>query len=775
MHTGRSGACVTAYDRSVAGSDVLQVPSARPTPFVGRRDEVAAIRRRLQQSPVVTLTGPPGVGKTRLAQHAAQGLTRRFADGVRFVDLLPLADPGLLTQEVASALELRDASTSWAVDGLARYLRDRDLLLVLDNCEHLVDACAVLVDALSRRCPRLRVLATSRQSLGIRAETVVRVPPLRVPDEGSVDGDAVDLLVRRAAAVDAGFIGDGDDLQGAADLCRRLDGIPLAIELAAGRLRTLTIAQVLSRLGDRFELLAGRDATVPAHQRTLRATLDWSRDLAAPEEWTLWRRASLFATAFDLSAAEAICGGDGLPADRVLDALDGLIDKSVVTAARVGSEMRYSMLATIRAYGAEALRAAGEADDVHAQLFTHYANLAGAAWRHWTTTDQPEWFDRLALEHGNLRSALDWSLEHDPEAGCAMAADMWLYWEARGHITEGRRRLTALLDAVPESSPIRPKALWVAGYLAVTQTEVDAGLPLLRTAADAAVERSDDEAQAYATQYLGLAHLFAGDLTTARDLFEQAYRMHVTLGSKTAAFTLTDLAVTTMLAGDPARAIGLYEQALAMTARDGDPWTTSHAHWGLGVASFLTGDLGRAERVEKQALDIIAAVDEASGIALCLEALAWIAAARGAHERAATLQGASASVWESIPGRLPPPMHEHARRCEAHVVQAAGAARRARWYDHGRQLQRPAAVALGLEQPSASSPAGQSAADGVLTRREDEVAALVADGLTDREIAAQLVISQRTAESHVQHVLTKLGFRSRAQIATWVTQRRPAP
>ena len=713
------------------------------------------------------------MGKTRLAQHAAQALAQGVTDGVRFVDLVALTDPGLLTQEVASALGLRDASTSWAVDGLAQYMHDRDMLLLLDNCEHVLDACAVLVDALSRRCPRLRVLATSRQSLGIRAETVMRVPPMRLPDEGSVDGDAVELLLRRAAAVDAGFTADGDDLQRAAELCRRLDGIPLAIELAAGRLKTLTIEQILSRLDNRLDLLAGRDAAAHVHQRTLRATLDWSRDLASPEEWTLWRRASVFATGFDLPAAEAICSGDGLRADQVLEALDGLVDKSVVTAARAGSDMRYRLLATVRTYGGEALRAAGEDDVVEARLFAYYADLVGDAWRHWTSADQPRWFDRLAGEHGNLRSALDWSLEHDVEAGCAMAANMWLYWEARGHITEGRRRLATLLDALPASSAIRPKALWVAGYLAVTQTDVDAGLPLLRTAVDTAIERSDDEAHAYATQYLGLAHLFAGDLATAGDMFEQAYRMHLALGSNTAAFALSDLAVTAMLTGDPARAIVLYEQVLAMTADGGDPWTTSHAYWGLGVASFLAGDLHRAERAEKDALEIIARVDEGSGIALCLEALAWIAAARGAHERAATLQGASFSIWESVPGRLPPPMHPHAHRCEQRVIDTLGATRRQRLYDQGWRLDRAAAVAMGLSGqrlPFAPAAAGNAPAL-VLSRREDEVAALVAEGLTDREIAARLVISQRTAESHVQHILAKLGFRSRTQIATWVTRR----
>ena len=747
---------------------VFGAPTA-PTPFVGRRGEVAELRRHLEQARVVTLTGPPGVGKTRLALRTAEELSRGFPDGIWFVDLLALADPGLLAQDVARALGLSDASTHWAVDGLAQHIGDRGMLLLLDNCEHLLDACAVLVDSLSRTCPRLRVLATSRQSLGVRAETVVRVAPLEVPEEGSVTGDAVDLLLRRATAVAPGFTADQADLRAAAVLCRRLDGIPLAIELAAGRLKTLTLEQVLARLENRFEVLAGRDTTAPAHQRTLRAALDWSRDLASESERVLWSRMSVFATGFDLAAGEAICSGAGLPTDQVLEALDGLVDKSIVTAVHVGSTMRYQMLESVRDYGLEALHDRGESDVVRARHFAYYAELCHEAWDHWTSTDQPQWFDRLAAEHGNLRLALDWALVNDVEAGCAVAGNMWLYWEARDHITEGRRRLATMLEVLPSASAARPKALWVAGYLAVTQADVEAGRPMLRSALDAAIERSDEESKAYATQYLGLSHLFDGELSAAEEMLDQAYRQHVALGSKTAAFALTDLAVTVMLIGDVARSIGLYEQVLAMSAADGDPWTRSHMFWGLGVATFLEGDVERAEQAEKDGLDLIGRLDERSGIALCLEALAWTAAARGAYERAATLQGASSSVWESIPGRLPQPMHEHARRCEQAVLEHLGTARHQQLYDEGRRLERASAVALGLEQPVTG--AVDTARDRdrpVLTRREVEVAALVAEGLTDREIATRLVISQRTAESHVQHILNKLGFRSRIQIATWV-------
>jgi predicted ATPase/DNA-binding CsgD family transcriptional regulator len=734
------------------------------------------VRRLVTSSRLVTLAGPPGVGKTRLALRTAEDVARRFRDGVWMVELGGLRDPSLLAQEVARALGLHDASISWAVDSLVQHLGDRRLLVLLDNCEHLVDACAVLVGSLLRSCPRLQVLATSRRSLRIAGEAVFRVPPLSVPDRGSVDGEAVELLTDRAASVLSGQELDEDEREVAAELCRRLDGIPLAIELAAVRLKTLSIHQVLDRLGDRFAILGEADRAAPPHHRTLRAALDWSYALTTDEERTLWQRLSVFPGSFDLSAVEGVCVGDPLRGERVVDALDGLVDKSVISAIRSGTQIRYRMLESVRDYGLEKLRSRGEEAPLRMRHRDHFSRLCLEASKHLTDASQPQWFDRLESDHHNVRAALDWCVENgEPETGCAMACNIWLYWEARGHLTEGRRRLGVLLGALRPRDPLKARALWVAGYLALGQTDVQAAAPLLQESLDLATKLGDREAAAFATQYLGLSRLFAGDLAGASRLLEQAFDMQRKAGHPVAAFTLSDLAAAAMLGGDLGRATQLYGQALAMMEEGGDPWTRSHCLWGLGVATWLEGDASQAEHAEKEALLLSGELDERTGIALCLEALAWIAAAQREFERSARLQGAARAVWESIPRRLPEPLQDHTAESERRTQGALGSERFKRLVEDGRRLDRPAAVALGLgrERPSrTTTPPRKGTA--VLSRRELEVADLVAQGMTDREIAAELVIAQRTAESHVQHILTKLGFKSRSQIAAWTVSRKGA-
>ena len=746
------------------GRGRLHNAPAEVTSFVGRRRELAQVKAALAGARLVTLTGPGGVGKTRLALRSAAELERNFDGGAWLVELAELADAGLLAQSVARALDLRDESGRWPVAMLTDHIGSRRLLLVLDNCEHVLEASAVLCDALVRACPGLHILATSRQPLGVYGESTLAVPSLPVPGREpdrrpwtTAGGDAVALFAERAAATLPGFSVTAENAALVAEVCARLDGIPLAIELAAVTLRALTLEQIRDRLDDRLGLLTGGARAGRPRQRTLRATIDWSHDLLSQSERVLWRRLSVFPGSFGLDAAEAVCGGAGLPAGDVLPGLTGLVEKSVV--ARDGS--RHRLLETLRAYARERLREAGEEAELPRAHRDWCAALAARARPEWTGPEQVQWFDRLAAEHASVRAALEFSLSApgEAEAGLALACDLWLYWQARGHVGEGRRWLGALLEAATDLTAVRARALWVAGYLGLAQGDVEAAEALLGQSLALAHRLGSEGDLAFANQYLGQAALFRGDMARAADLFRSAVDLHRRLSEPTAAFALSDLAIVTMMRGEPERAEALFEESIAAAAASGDRWTRSHALWGFGLLSLEQGRADRARDLLREALELMRTLDERTGIALGVEALAWIAGAQGDAERAARLIGATQAVWESIPSSLPPVLSAHHEACERRARSRLGAAEFDRARRAGAALTREAAVAYALEEETPAQPSTP------LTERERQVARLVAAGLTDREIAARLVISVRTAETHVGHILAKLGLWTRTQVA----------
>lgn len=735
------------------------------TSFVGRRSELAQLRAVLAGTRMLTLIGPGGVGKTRLALRAAAMMQPRFAGGLALVELGGVEDAGLVARSVASALELRDDSGRWPVSLLAEHIAAREFLLILDNCEHLVDACAVLVDGLLHSCPALRILATSRQPLGIAGEATLLVPSLSVPPEdrrcrlGDVARtEAAQLFGERAAAAAPGFALTNANADTVAALCRRLDGIPLAIELAAVRLRVFSAEQILERLDQRLGLLTSGIRTAPVRQRTLRATIEWSHDLLASGEQVLFRRLAVFPAAFELDTATTICGGRGLAASDVLPTLAALVEKSMV--ARDGG--RYRLLETLREYARERLRDAGEETTLLGAHRDWCAALSHRARGEWTGPDQAKWFDRMASVHADVRTALEFSLaEADrAETGLALAADLWLYWQARGHLGEGRRWLSALLDRLPRVRP-RARGLWVAGFLALSQRDLDAAQPLLRNALALARRSEDAASAAFAHQYLGVVALFGGDLTRASNELTAAIRGHDRVGEPAGAFARADLALVTHLRGEHERASELFQASLDSSRRSGDGWTRSHALWGLGLLAADQGEPDRALELEREALALMAALDERTGIALRLEALAWIAGAADDVGRAARLLGAADAVWTSIPSCLPDPMRSRRDVCAKRARASLGHALFERLRRQGAAMSREEAIAYALKRrpvPRSNS----------LSPREDEVAQLLAAGLSDREIAAELVISIRTAQSHVSHILSKLRLRSRTQVAaTW--------
>jgi predicted ATPase/DNA-binding CsgD family transcriptional regulator len=743
---------------------------AERTSFVGRRTEIRRVRRLLSEARLVTLVGPGGVGKTRLAIRVADQMRHITPAGVCFVDLALVRDPALLPQQLATSLDLRDTSPRWLVASITEVLATRRMLVVLDNCEHLRDACAVLVDALLTDCPKLRVLATSRRPLDIAGEVRFVVPTLPTTASterpSDVPSDAVDLLVERAQAVTPDFAVTEANAADVAALCRRLDGLPLALELAAVRLRTLTPAQIIDRLGDRLDLLQHLGPAVPERQQSLPAALEWSYRQLRPPEQMLWQRAVVFVGDFDLAAAEAVCADPALPRDAIMDALDGLVDASVLGVHRRPDRVRFRMLETIRLFGGQLLERSGDRTTVARRHRDHYARLAADV--DWVGPEQVTDLNRLADEHGQLRAALEFSADNPGEAlaGLDLAADLWLYWQARAQLGEGRRWLARLLASCAEPTATRAKGLAVAGYLAVTQADLAAATPLLREAHTLATSLDESGVAAFATQYLGLVAMFHGDYDAAEQTLRTAAAARRRLGQdRFAAFAMADVGVAAFFRSDLDTAATAFTESLALNS-GGDPWTRSHALWGLGLVRWRTGALAEAEQLQAEALGLIQWVDDRSGIALRIHALAWLAAARGDWPRAARLTGAAEATWRSIPARTPEPLRPYLDECARRVSDALGVEHWQAEHDRGGSLDREATLALALGE---APPATRLQSDGdPLTRRQREVARLVAQGLTDREVAARLSISIRTAESHVEQILARLGFRSRTQIAAWV-------
>ena len=743
--------------------------------FVGRRAELGRVRAALAGARLVTLTGPGGIGKTRLAGQAATELRRSFRDGAWMAELAGLRDPGLLVPEVARAFGLRDHSSGWAVATLADNLAGRHALLVLDNCEHLLDACAVLAGALLRACPGLRILATSRQVLGVPGEVTFPVPPMSVPREGRLpvsesllEYESVRLFAERGAAVLPGFAVEAGNHEAVCDLCRRLEGIPLAIELAAVRLRAMSPEQILARMADRFGLLSAGDPATPRHG-TLQAALRWSYELLTTAEQALWRRSSVFTGSFDLDAAEAVCAGDGIADEAVADLVDGLVAKSVLLRRPGGRTARYAVLDTIREYGQQRLGEAGGEVMPRRRHRDWYAALA--AQQEALGARQLQWIDGLDADHDNVRAALEFCLAEpgEAEAGLRMACDLWLYWEARGHLTEGRRFLEALIGRAGHAPGLKVRGMWVAGYLALVQSDGDAARGLLEEALTAGNSLGDAQAVAYAAQFLGRAMWFTGEPGRGLALTGQALGCHRAAADwQGVVLTLVQLGVMRTLMGQPKTAAAPLEECIAECQAHGERWNRSYALWGLGVAAWLLGDHGRAAGLEQAALRLKRDVGDQVGIPLCLEALAWIAASGDQAARAADLLGAATAAWNSIPAALPAPLAGHRQAAASRAMGALGETSFTTHLDRAQAIPPSRAVAMALGEPAGVAKTAPACPDPVrLTAREREVAALIAEGLSNRDIAARLVISARTAETHVEHIMVKLGLTARAQIAAW--------
>ncbi|QIZ37812.1 LuxR C-terminal-related transcriptional regulator [Saccharopolyspora sp. ASAGF58] len=757
---------------------VARIPAAL-TEFVGRRQATAEVKGALGSHRLVTLTGVGGTGKTRLALHVAGELRRVFADGVWLVDLAALRDPGLLEETVVAALGVSDTSTRDPVTVLVDHLADKRLVLVLDNCEHLLDSCARLVATLLRAAPRLRVLATSRAPLGVTGERVWPVAPLAVPPEGSplreaIGSEAVVLFEQRAADSVPGFAVTEDNVAAVVRLCRQLDGLPLALELAAVQLRTLSVEQIVGRLQDRFLLLTHGDRAGPTRHQTLRAAVEWSFGLCTELERTMWARLSVFPAGFDLAAAEQVCAGEGVLAEYVLTALAGLVDKSLVIKREQGPLVRYRMLDTIRQYGSEQL--GGEKEKtLRRRHRDHYLLLAEHAEADWFGSHQVQWLERFGAEQPNMRVALEFCLTEPCQARCGlrMAGALYWYWMVCA-LRDGRWWLERVLAADTQPSPERTTALWAAGFITFCQGDLARSRTVLAECVELAREFNDETALGRALEFIGaIKWIGDDDLPTARTTLERALAHYGHAGAEDSLMAMTLCMLGSMVAqfGDLERGIALCQECIDLCQSRGEQWARAWGLWNLAFCHWRQRDLPQVVTHAKQALRLKHALHDQLGTPWCVETLSWVAVTEGDAERAAVMFGITDAFWQQIGGSLTgwEAMREWSNQCQAQVRDTLGDPAYNAAFQHGQHLSLEEAVAYALGENPASQPTTAPSAAPQLTRREREVAQLIAQGLTNKDIATTLVISPRTAEAHVEHILTKLGFTSRTQIATWTT------
>ncbi|MET7474763.1 LuxR C-terminal-related transcriptional regulator [Streptomyces sp. NPDC005648] len=737
------------------------------TSFVGRRREIAEIRRLVKAGRLVTLTGVGGVGKSRLALETARTCGEAFPDGIWLVDLAPVDDPSAVPAAVAGALRLPDLGARPVIDRLTDFLPRQRSLLILDNCEHLIDACAELAQTLLSKAPQLRILAGSRRTLRISGEHILTVPPLP-PD------DAAELLRDRASAVRPEFTVDPPDHAAATQLCADLDGLPLAIELAASRLRSLSVEQLVDRLEDRFTLLADGSGTASRQQRTLRAMIDWSYELCTPAERLLWQRLSVFAGGFTLEAAEAVCAGEGINRSEVADLLDRLVAQSVVMTDEVEGRLRHRLLGLVQQYGRDRLADSGEQHGLRLRHRFFFIAMAEQVDRNWYGSGQVESLARLRAEHANLLTALDY--DADARTRLRLVTALSFHWGAGGFLSEGRARFEQALSAAPEPTPERARALLAATWVAQTQGDLAAADRWLDEAESLGELLDDPALRATAGGFRGVSAHYRGRPQESIERYEEALAVMTALGDeREATGWLLALACVQAYAGD-ARAAVTGRRLITAGEASGERWGRAQVLMALGHEAWARDDRRTTETLVRAALECMRGFNDYAMVARMLELLAWATADGGAPARAAGLLGAADALWRDAGSSISafgPQMAAHHARCERAAVDALGPAAYAEAFaDGGRHGGPVRALDFALaEEPGPSPDTGTS--DGPcddpcpLSRREREVAALVAEGLSNRQIAAVLVLSPRTADRHVENILGKLGFRSRAQIAAW--------
>jgi predicted ATPase/class 3 adenylate cyclase len=675
----------------------------QPTAFIGRREELRALRDQLSISRLLTIAGPGGVGKSRLGVQGAAGLIDEYPDGVWLVELAPVADPQLVPQAVASALGISEEPGRDLLATLTDYLRHKKALLFVDNCEHLIDACAQLIDTILRSCPGIHFLATSREALGIAGETSWPLPPMSIPDveqtmplDSLAGSDAIQLFLDRALAVHPGFILTEDNAHVIHTICRRIDGLPLAIELAAARVRVMSVHEIAARLDDRFRLLTGGSRTALSRQRTLEATLQWSFQLLSVPEQVLFRRLTVFSGGFKLEAAERVTSGNGIEERDVLDLLTDLVDKSLVVADLSGDHTRYRLLETMRDFARSRAIEAGEIVSLRSDhLRWAFAFAEEAA----PDVDEPEWLRSFDIEHDNMRSALEWSLEGgEPLLGLRLATALFRFWFIRNHFREGYDWLERLL-AADHDTPVelKAKALYAAGYLGTSQGMSTRAIELLEESVALHRQLGDRIGEAWALHYLARASWGIHDPGVVGKRLEESLAVFQDRDDKQGRLWGSLFLSFWETNNDAPTALTRAEDAYRLSNELGTPRHRAHGAEILAVASYRAGLQDRAGELLSGALHLHRDVGNRACLAHCLEhCVPWLAHG-GRSIEAAELLGASEGLRSGLNTPIPPYERLGHDRALAALGDDLGEGVLAKARAKGRALDLDQALALALD------------------------------------------------------------------------------